>query len=71
MTTKTEQLLAEHTKYAHDTIPLIWKLLHGEGSLVDREMFFIRLREMHPQLAAITIEECLWNYHQGNDLLDN
>ena len=52
-------------------IPLIWKLLHREGSQVDWEMFFIRLRKMHPRIAAITIEECLLNYRQGNDLLDN
>ena len=71
MTTEREQLFAEQTKYVYDTIPLIWKLLHWEGSQVDREMFFIRLRKMHPQLAAITIEECLLNYHQGNDILDN
>ena len=71
MTTEREQLFAEQTKYVYDTIPLIWKLLHREGSQVDREMFFICLRKMHPQLAAITIEECLLNYHQGNDILDN
>ena len=71
MTTKKEQLLAEQTKYVYDTIPLIWKLLHREGYQVDWEMFFIRLRKMHPQLAAITIEEYPWDYHQGNDLLDN
>ena len=71
MTTKKEQLFAEQTKYVYDTIPLMWKLLNREGSQVDREIFFIRLREMHPQLAAITIEECLWKYHQENDLLDD
>ena len=26
---------------------------------------------MHPQLAGITIEECLWKYHLENDLLDD
>ena len=71
MTIKKEQFFAEQTKHVNDTIPLLWKLLHREGSQVDREMFFIRLRKMHPRVAAITIEECLLDYHQGNDLLDN
>ena len=60
-----------HFESAYHSIPLFFNVIRGDDSELDRRLFFTRLREMHPQVAAILIEECLWNYHQGDELVEH